>query len=101
MNTIEFAASAGSSGGRLPAGRGGHVSGGVERDCRQTRTIDVLVNGSGNELLRLQWSLTAEVPMPGMSFQSLVLPDGTEIPVVLRGRCEQRISEERQHSLGT
>jgi hypothetical protein len=55
----------------------------VNRDCTATGTINVLVNGQLQRSAALALVYDSNGNHAHMIFQSLVLPDGTNIPVVI------------------
>jgi hypothetical protein len=55
----------------------------VNRDCTATATINVLVNGQVQRTAVLQGVLDSNRTHARDIFQSLTLPDGTNVPVVL------------------
>ena len=55
----------------------------VNKDCTATATIEVLVNGSLQRTATLELVYDSDGNHARMIFQSLKLPDGTNIPVVL------------------
>ena len=55
----------------------------VSKDCTATATIEVLVNGSLQRTATLELVYDSDGNHARMIFQSLKLPDGTNVPVVL------------------
>jgi hypothetical protein len=55
----------------------------VNRDCTATATINVLVNGQLQRTAVLSLVYDSDGNHARMIFQSLTLPDGTNVPVVL------------------
>jgi hypothetical protein len=66
----------------------------VNRDCTATATINVLVNGQVQRTAVLQGVLDSNRTHARDIFQSLTLPDGTNIPVVITADLSRQFPSE-------
>ena len=66
----------------------------VNRDCTATATINVLVNGQLQRTADLALVYDSDGNHARMIFQSLKLPDGTNVPVVLTIDANRLVSKD-------
>jgi hypothetical protein len=66
----------------------------VNKNCTATATISVLVNGQLQRTAVLALVYDSNGNHARMIFQSLVLPDGTNIPVVLTIDANRLVSQD-------